>query len=72
MSKNKWYWGMFYNAKKFNQDISGWDTSRAVSFSTMFLGANAFNQDIGNWNTLEFSYVSNVQKYCSFNQDLGS
>ncbi len=33
---------MFYDAKAFNQDISGWDVSRVESMSYMFAGADAF------------------------------
>ncbi|ENY53811.1 Hypothetical protein, predicted lipoprotein, DUF285 family [Metamycoplasma alkalescens 14918] len=46
---------MFYNAEKFNQDISGWDTSNIETMDQMFQGAKEFNQDISKWN------VSNVR-----------
>jgi surface protein len=41
----------------FNEDLSGWDTSRAVSMSSMFDGAEAFNQDLSTWD------VSNVVSF---------
>ena len=37
---------IFRNARIFNGDISGWDTSSVTDMSSMFEGAYAFNQDI--------------------------
>jgi Mycoplasma protein of unknown function, DUF285 len=34
----------------FNEDVSGWDMSRAVSLESMFEGNTFFNQDISSWN----------------------
>ena len=45
---------MFYKCSKFNQDISGWDTSNITSLQDTFNTATVFNQPIGSWN------VSNV------------
>ena len=33
---------MFYNAIAFNQDVSGWPTEAATTYSTMFNGATEF------------------------------
>jgi Mycoplasma protein of unknown function, DUF285 len=41
--------GMFYNAYKFNQNISGWDLSRAIDTSAMFQGAGTFDQNLCAW-----------------------
>ena len=41
---------MFKDAKVFNRDISGWNTSNVTTMLSMFYSAKAFNQDIGNWN----------------------
>jgi surface protein len=45
---------MFYNAKNFNSDISGWDVSNVTDMSNMFDFNYAFNADISGWD------VSNV------------
>ena len=37
---------MFQGAKKFNEDISKWNTSAVQNMSDMFNGAEVFNQDI--------------------------
>ena len=38
----------------FNQDISGWNTSKVTNMTAMFYDASQFNQDISGWN------VSNI------------
>jgi len=65
--------GAFYNATKFNGNISAWDVSNVTSMAAMFEKATSFNQDISSWN------VSNVQDMMgmfsgatSFNQDISS
>ena len=62
---------MFAFARRFNQDISGWDVSNAVNMGGMFYLADAFNQDIGNW---DVSNVENMKlmfwKAFRFNQDI--
>ena len=43
---------MFRSADLFNQDISGWNTSKITSssgMSGMFQDADEFNQDISTW-----------------------
>ena len=39
----------FEDASNFNQDISGWDTSKVNLMTYMFEGATSFNQDISQW-----------------------
>jgi surface protein len=47
--------GMFNHAKKFNGDISTWNTSKVEDMSGMFLDSN-FNGDISKW---DVSHVYN-------------
>ena len=42
---------MFYDAKKFNQYIGGWNTSNVTNMSYMFSYAKEFNGNIGGWDT---------------------
>ena len=43
--------GTFSGARKFNQDISKWDTIRVLDMRLMFANAVKFNQDISKWQT---------------------
>ena len=40
---------MFWAAKAFNQDLSGWSISSATKMSMMFYEAEAFNQNLCQW-----------------------
>ncbi|WP_434336168.1 BspA family leucine-rich repeat surface protein [Mycoplasma capricolum] len=40
---------MFYDAEKFNQDISNWNMSNVEYIRSMFDGTTSFNQNISNW-----------------------
>lgn len=64
---------MFYQAKAFNQPLSGWDVSQAITLSHMFHGAAAFNQPIGDWNTSNVKDMSAMFMGAeAFNQPLES
>jgi surface protein len=51
---------MFYNAQKFNEDISEWDTSNITLMTSMFNGAMAFNQSLAGWNIGSVLVMSNM------------
>ena len=60
-------------AKYFNQDIGDWDTTKAVSFSTMFAHAHRFNQDISSWNTSKVNTMYQMfTRTRKFNQNIGA
>ncbi|MGI9256227.1 MAG: fibronectin type III domain-containing protein [Salinispira sp.] len=62
---------MFYNAKAFNGDVSGWDTGAVTSMYWMFHGADAFNGDVSGW---DVSKVTNMESMFinvdAFNSDI--
>jgi surface protein len=48
---------MFYDAKKFNQDIGGWNNSNVIYMTNMFQYATKFNKAyISNWDTSNVIY----------------
>jgi len=50
--------GMFFEAEKFDGDLSSWNTAEVTDMSFLFFGATAFNGNISDWVT---SKVSNMQ-----------
>ena len=62
---------MFYNATKFNGDISGWDVANVKTMETMFTDAEAFNADIGGWKVGNVTSMKGMfQETSAFNPDL--
>ena len=47
---------MFYYARQFNSDISGWDVSNVQGTGYMFSYAEAFSQDITGWSVYDSDY----------------
>ncbi|MDB2634882.1 BspA family leucine-rich repeat surface protein, partial [Porticoccaceae bacterium] len=61
------------NRRKFNADISNWDTSQVTSMRGMFYRAIAFNQDIGGWDTREVTDMAYMfHTATAFNQDISN
>ena len=64
----------FYNARKFNVDISKWSptVARGRGFFYMFNGATLFNADVSKW---KFGAITNLEstfKESAFNRDISS
>ncbi|MCA8839194.1 Mbov_0838 family PARCEL repeat surface lipoprotein [Mycoplasmopsis bovis] len=64
---------VFYNANKFDHDISRWKTDSALLMIEMFSGATNFNQDISKWNTSNVTDMEGMfWEATNFNQNLNS
>lgn len=64
---------MFRSATSFNDDISHWDTSHAVTMNLMFSGATSFNQPLNNWDTGSVTNMASMfDGATSFNQPIDS
>ncbi len=62
---------MFYEAVKFNQDISSWDTKNVRNMLYLFYGARKFNQPLNSWNVSNVRQMSGMfYDAISFNQNL--
>ncbi|NYT28581.1 MAG: BspA family leucine-rich repeat surface protein [Candidatus Thiodubiliella endoseptemdiera] len=44
---------MFYNCKKFNQNLSKWDMRNVEYLAGMFYNCHQFNKDITEWKLLK-------------------
>jgi surface protein len=63
---------LFQDKTGFNQDISTWDVSNALTLRYIFFGATSFNQDISSWNTKNVTdMVGTFRGATAFNQDIG-
>ncbi|UWD35245.1 BspA family leucine-rich repeat surface protein [Mycoplasma cottewii] len=62
---------VFQDAKKFDQDLSSWNTSKVKGLLHTFSNAESFNQDISNWDTSNATNMSGMFRGAKkFNQDL--
>lgn len=62
---------MFYQARGFAGDISGWDVSRVANFSNMFRGHQGFKGDLSKWDVGSAVNMSNMfNQATNFNSDL--
>ncbi len=65
--------GVFWDAGKFDQDLSGWDVSSVTNMVGMFYGAKEFNQDLSGWDVSSVTDMSWMfSDTTAFNQDLNS
>ncbi|MEM6842228.1 MAG: BspA family leucine-rich repeat surface protein [Bacteroidota bacterium] len=63
--------GMFWDALRFNGDISKWDVSQVTSMDGTFWGASRFNSDIGEWDVSRVTDISAMfANATAFNQDI--
>ena len=64
--------GMFQNATKFDQDVSGWYTNNVTTIANMFTFATSFNRNIIRWNVSKVTDMSGMFLGATlFNQDIG-
>ena len=62
---------LFIVKDTFNEDISGWDTSKVTNMGGMFYHAAAFNQPIGQWDTRQVTTMEEMfEGATAFSQDL--
>lgn len=60
--------------KKFNQDISHWDTSSVTDMSRLFINNSEFNQDISHWDLSKVTSVMGMffGPNTKFNRDISN
>jgi len=62
---------LFFDKRKFNDDISKWNVSKVSNMHGMFEYAQDFNQPIGKWNVSNVTYMGYMFAYATtFNQPI--
>lgn len=62
---------IFDSLPRFNEDISKWNTSSAVTMFGMFAGATYFNSDLSMWDVSNVQFMNDMfNGAASFNSDL--
>lgn len=65
--------GMFNRCKRFNSDLSHWDTSNLTNTNMMFNECDIFNGDIRGWDMSNVTYTGSMFSSSPyFNQDISS
>ena len=68
-----WCGGGVLDSTSFNENITGWDTSKVTGMTGMFRDAASFNQPIGSWDTSKVTYMNLMFFYAAaFNQPISS
>ena len=63
--------GMFQQTRRFNQDISTWNTINITDMSNMFYSAAAFNSPLNDWNTSNVTTMESMFSSAeNFNQHI--
>ena len=62
---------LFADHKKFNGNISNWNTSKVTNMSNMF-AKSQFNKDIGQWNVSEVTNMRGMFKNSKFNGNISN
>jgi len=64
---------MFYNAKKFDGNISNWDVTKVTNMKSMFEGATLFKSDLNDWDVSKVTNMSAMFKNArSFNGNISN
>ena len=51
---------MFWEATKFNGDVSNWDVSSVTYMGGMFYEATKFDGDVSNWDVSSVRYMDGI------------
>lgn len=64
---------LFSGSTKFNQDLSGWDTSNVTEMARTFLACESFNGDITTWNTSNVTTMDSMfNRATAFNRNISA